>query len=56
MLRNELGAIGGAGHYFGDDIIDTREWMEEEELKKVLKLLALGETRINLKEREFRVY
>jgi hypothetical protein len=30
--------------------------MEEEGLKKVLELLSLGENKINLKEREFRVY
>ena len=53
-LRNELGEIGGVVHYFGDDSHDTREEMEEKELKKVLQLLALGEKIINLKETEFR--
>ena len=53
-LRNELGEIGGAGHYFGNDTRFTRDSMEEKELEKVLQLLSLGEKRINLKEREFR--
>ena len=60
-LRNELGSIGGAGHFFGDDsdelsTDDTREDSEEEELRKVLELLSLGEKCINLKEREFRAF
>ena len=53
-LRNELGSIGGAGHFFGNDNVDTRYEMEEEELKLVIRLLAAGEKKINLKEREFR--
>jgi nitroimidazol reductase NimA-like FMN-containing flavoprotein (pyridoxamine 5'-phosphate oxidase superfamily) len=52
-LRNELGEIGGAGHFFGHDNLGTRDSMEEEDLKMVLRLLAAGEKKINLKEREF---
>ena len=36
--------------------VGVRDWMEEEELKKVLQLLSLGEKIINLKEREFRAF
>ena len=57
-MRSDLGEIGGAGHFFGDDKGiyhgGVRDPMGENELKKVLQLLALGEKRINLKEREFR--
>jgi hypothetical protein len=53
MLSNELGELGGAGHFFGNEYWDTRFEMEEEELKMVLRLLAAGEKKINLKEREF---
>ena len=57
MLRTELGEIGGAGHFFGNDKMinegGVRDEMGEEELKKVLRLLAAGEKTINLKEREF---
>ena len=56
MLSNELGEIGGAGHFFGNDSGDARGSMKEKELKKVLRLLSLGEKRINLKEREFRTF
>ncbi|CBY14410.1 unnamed protein product [Oikopleura dioica] len=48
-LRKELGVIGGAGHYFGNDKGGVRDSMEEKEFKKVLQLLAAGETKINLK-------
>ena len=57
QLRNELGAIGGAGEFFGNDKVigfgGVRDSMEEEELRNVLKLLSFGETKINLKGREF---
>jgi hypothetical protein len=55
-LRMELGEFGGAGHYFGKDQLKVRDSMEEEGLKKVLELLSLGEKKVNLKEREFRVF
>ena len=59
-LRMELDAIGGAGEYFGNDNETgwggKRDEMKEEELRKVLKLLALGETTINIKEREFLIF
>ena len=59
-LRMELGELGGAGHYFGNDqrtdFGGKRDMMEEEDLKKVLRLLAAGEKKINLKEREFRAF
>ena len=42
-----MGAIGGAGHFWGNDkgihFGGVREWMGEEELKKViLKKWAVG--------------
>ena len=59
-LRKELGEIGGSGHYWGNDKLirrgGVRDWMGEEELKKVIGLLAAGEKNINLKEREFRAF
>jgi len=60
MLRKEMGEIGGAGHFFGNDKRTgnggERDQMGEEELKKVQRLLAAGENKINLKEREFRAF
>ena len=57
-LRDELGELGGAGHFFGNDkegwFGGDREPMGEEELKMILQLLSFGEKKINLKEREFR--
>ena len=57
-LRKELGEKGGAGHFWENDQIiqfgGVRKEMGENELKKVLQLLAAGEKTINLKEREFR--
>ena len=60
-LRMELGQLGGAGHYFGNDegtdyCGGERDAMEQEELKKVLRLLAAGEKKINLKERSFEFF
>jgi hypothetical protein len=59
-LRMELGQLGGAGHFWGNDKDKfdggERDEMGEEELKKVLRLLAAGEKKINLKEREFRAF
>ena len=53
----EMGEIGGAGHFWRNDKATqyggVRDKMGEEELKKVLRLLAAGEKTINLKEREF---
>ena len=51
MMRKELGELGGAGHYFGNDKGRVRKWMGEKEVKKVLQLLSLGEKKINLKEK-----
>jgi len=52
-LRMEMGEIGGAGHFFGNDKMikygGERDLMGEKELKKVLRLLAAGEKTINLK-------
>jgi len=57
MLKKELGEIGGAGHFFGNDKMikcgGVRDWINEMELSKVLRLLVLGEKKINLKEMEF---
>ena len=54
-MRKELGAIGGAGHFWGNDkwtgYGGVRNEMNEAELKKVLRLLAAGENKINLKEK-----
>ena len=59
-LRKELGAIGGAGHFWENDkgpgCGGVRNAMKEAELKKVLRLLAAGENKINLKEKEFRAF
>ena len=56
-MRMEMGEIGGAGHFWGNDKVicegGERDRMGKEELKKVLRLLAAGEKTINLKEREF---
>ena len=60
MMRHELGDIGGAGHFFGNDRMikygGMRDAMGGEELKKVLRLLAAGEKKVNLKEKEFRTF
>ena len=53
-MRSELGELGGAGHYFGNDDGNVRKGMSKVELVKVLRLLELGEQKMNLKEREFR--
>ena len=56
-MRRELGEIGGAGHFWGDERMicygGVRNWMEEEDLKKVLRLVSIGQKTVNLKEREF---
>jgi hypothetical protein len=56
----ELGELGGAGHFWGNDkdieFGGERDEMSEEELKNVLRLLAAEEKKINLKEREFRAF
>ena len=55
-----MGEIGGAGHFWGNDkdiyYGGVRDKMGEKELKKVLRLLAAGEKKVNLKEREFRAF
>ena len=59
-LRKELGEIGGSGHFWGNDKWirkgGVRNLMGEKALKKVIGLLAAGEKKINLKEREFRAF
>jgi len=59
-MRKEIGEIGGSGHFWGNDkgIYEggVRDEMREEALKKVIGLLAAGEKKINLKEREFRAF
>ena len=52
-LRDELGQKRGAGHFFGNDKVVFREEMKKEEVEQVLRLLQLGETKINLKKRSF---
>ena len=49
----EMGEIGGAGHFWRND---KRTKMGDEELKKVILLLAAGQKKVNLKEREFRAF
>ena len=51
-LSAQLGALGGADHYFGNDKTSVRSNMKEEDLRQVLRLLSLGEKRINFKEKE----
>ena len=52
-MRREVGAIGGAGHFFGLDKLKffggVRDDMGAEQIRSVLKLLALGQTEINVK-------
>ncbi|CBY15992.1 unnamed protein product [Oikopleura dioica] len=54
-LKMEMGEIGGAGHFWGNDKATKcggkRDGMGDEELKKVLRLLAAGEKTVNLKFR-----
>ena len=56
-LRNELGALGGAGHFWGDEKAISsggiRDQMGKGALRNVIRLLLLGEKKVNLKEREF---
>ena len=52
-LRKRLGARHGAGEYYKNERVSGRSAMDDDDLKSVLKLLALGEKTINLKEREF---
>ena len=63
-MEREIGAIGGAGHFFENDVDPllrhvfngngvVRHVMAEKEIRNILKMLALGVTQINLKEREF---
>lgn len=48
-----MGAIGGAGHYFGDDKDlgnrGRRDSMSEEQIKKILEIMSLGQTEVNFK-------
>ncbi|CBY15862.1 unnamed protein product [Oikopleura dioica] len=56
-MRNEIGEISGAGHFWRNDRGigrgGERDWMEGAELEKVLRLLSFGEKKINLKEKVF---
>ena len=56
-MRRELGELGGAGHFWGDERVigwgGVRNSMKEEDLKKVLRLISIGQKTVNLKEREF---
>ena len=59
-LKKNMGAKGGAGHFFGNDRETSyggeRYWMQREDLTKVLRLLSLGEKKVNLKERGLRAF
>ncbi|CBY12820.1 unnamed protein product [Oikopleura dioica] len=52
-LKMEMGEIGGVGHFLGNDkgtyFGGVRDEMADEELKKVLRLFAAGEKKVNLK-------
>jgi len=55
-----LGEVGGAGHFWKND--KGAGWggirfdMRKKEIANVLRLLALGEKKVNFKEREFRTF
>ena len=48
-----MGAIGGVGHYFGDDKDlcnrGRRDAMGDEQIKKILEIMSLGQTEVNFK-------
>jgi len=50
-----LGEKGGAGHFWRNDkqinCGGERDFMQEAELEKVLRLLSVGEKKIGLKEK-----
>ena len=54
-MREELGAIGGSGHYLENDkeikYGGSRNEMTESKIRYVLQLVSLGERKINFKER-----
>ena len=49
----QIGTLGGSGHYNGNDRRTSsggpRNQMDREALKNVLKLISLGAKRVNLK-------
>lgn len=53
VKKETMGAIGGAGHYFGDDkdLVNRgrRDAMSEEQIKKILEIMSLGQTEVNFK-------
>ena len=56
-LRNELATKGGIfGYDAGDAVGERRDLLEKKEFLKAIRFLALGEKKINLKEREFRAF
>ena len=54
-LRNDIGESGGAGHFWGNDkahlVGGVRATFKEPDLKNVMRLLAAGQKKINLKEK-----
>ena len=60
LLRNKIGELGGAGHYFQKNRRlsngGARDKMKKEEIVEVLRLLSLGEERVNLKEWKFLIF
>ena len=54
-LRKKLGEIGGAGHFWGDDKNGVRNMMKKD-FQYVLRLLELGEKKINFKESVFQAF
>ena len=48
-IKNELGVDGGAGHKFGKD---RRQNFNEEMVRRVLRGLEAGLTKVNFKERD----
>ena len=59
-MRNKLGKKGGVGHFWGNDRgIEKggeRDKMYKEEVRKVLTLFDMGETKVNFKERFFPIF
>jgi len=53
VKKETMGAIGGVGHYFGDDKDlcnrGRRDAMGEEQIKKILEIMSLGQTEVNFK-------
>ena len=53
VKKETMGAIGGAGHYFGDDkdLVNRgrRDAMSDKQIEKILEIMSLGQTEVNFK-------